>query len=186
MRSSTVLDKMIKEVEQAITTLDGTIKDPVNWVCDIMPEIKDMTSDIKTFTEDLVKACKNPKANDHRVLRVIVKKFRKLVNEANNVVANYFAQEKKHGNNALAKSLNKISRCGKPNVNASEIQSIKEKVKTISEDHRVDLLRLMVDHPPPKVPQKLFPNYHISNYIICFNNYNEHCRAVFPIPSPKN
>nr|GMD42041.1 putative late blight resistance protein homolog R1B-14 [Ipomoea batatas] len=126
--------------------LHQKIEDNVNGVCDIVSEIKDMTSQIKMFMEDLVKACNNPNANEHRVLEVIVKKFKILVHEASDAVTNYFAHEKKHGNNALAKSLNKIAHRGKPNSYASEIQSIKEKVKRISEDHTKDLLHLLEDY----------------------------------------
>nr|GLL37185.1 uncharacterized protein LOC109181763 [Ipomoea trifida] len=145
-QKSTVYDSVIKGIEQDVNMLHQKIEDNVNGVCDIVFEIKDMTSQIKTFTKDMVKACKNPSANEHRVLEVIVKKFRILMYEASDALTNYFAQEKKHGNNALAKSLDKIAHCGKPNAYASEIQSIKEKVKRISEDHTKDLLHLLEDY----------------------------------------
>nr|GME07817.1 putative late blight resistance protein homolog R1B-8 [Ipomoea batatas] len=169
IQKSTVYDGVIKGIEQEVNMLHQEIEDNVNGVCDIVSEIKDMTSQIKMFMEDLVKACNNPNAN--RVLEVIVKKFNILVHEASDAVTNYFAQEKKHGNNALAKSLNKIAHRGKPNSYASEIQSIKEKVKRISEDHTKDLLHLLEDYNKlrdmrlPKVPRKLFQNYYISNYL---------------------
>ncbi|XP_019187593.1 PREDICTED: putative late blight resistance protein homolog R1B-8 [Ipomoea nil] len=139
LQKSTMYDRAIEAIEQEVNMVHQKIEDNVNWACDIMSEIMDMMT---TFTEYLVKACKNPKANKHRVLKVIVKKFQIVVNETMNTVSKYFAQEKKHGNNALAKSLDKIAHCGKPNAYASEIQSIKEKVKRISEDHTKDLLHL--------------------------------------------
>nr|GMD46762.1 putative late blight resistance protein homolog R1B-8 [Ipomoea batatas] len=138
-QKSTMYDRAIEAIEQEVNMLHQKI------LCEIK-DMSQMTSQIKTFTEDLVKACKNPKANEHRILKVIVKKFGILVIETMNAVTNYFAQEKKHGNNALAKSLDKIAHCGKPNVYASEIQSIKEKVKRISEDHNKDLLHILEDY----------------------------------------
>ncbi|XP_031103713.1 uncharacterized protein LOC116007230 isoform X2 [Ipomoea triloba] len=147
-------DKAIKKVEQAVNILDQTVGDNVHLVSD-KSEIEDITSQIKTFTESLVVACKSPLANENRVLRLIVKKFGTRVNEARDAVANYFAQEKKRG---LAKAFDKIRFCGKLNNVASEIQSIKEKVKTICEDHKAYLQHLQEDcnkrsdHlPPPKV-----------------------------------
>nr|GMD65994.1 putative late blight resistance protein homolog R1B-8 [Ipomoea batatas] len=157
-------DKVIKEVEQAVNMLVQTVEDNnnVSLVSDIMKsDIEDITSQIKMFTENLVKVCENPRANEHYVLRVIVKKFRTLANEAMDAVPNYFAQEKKHGENPLAKAFDKIRLCRKLNV-ASEIQSIKEKVKTIRKDHDEDLRHLLEDYnkhsdlPPLKVPQKIY------------------------------
>ncbi|XP_019186667.1 PREDICTED: uncharacterized protein LOC109181374 [Ipomoea nil] len=163
-QKSTVYDRAIEGIEQKVNMLHQKVEENVNGVCDIVSEIKDMTSLIKMFTEDLVKACKNPKANEHRVLKVIVNKFGILVIETLNAVTNYFAQEKKYRNNVLAKSLDKIAHCGKPNAYASEIQSIKEKVKRISKDHTIDLLHLSEDYnklrdmPVPKVRAELREN----------------------------
>ncbi|XP_019187218.1 PREDICTED: uncharacterized protein LOC109181763 [Ipomoea nil] len=159
-------DKVIAEVEQAVKMLVQTVGDNVNQVSDIIvkSEIEDITSLIKTFTENLVVACKNPQANEDCVLRVIIKKFRTLSNEARDAVTNYFAQEKKHGENPLAKAFDKIRPCGKLNNVASKIQSIKEKVKTISEDHKEDLRHLREDYnehthlPPLKVRSELREN----------------------------
>ncbi|XP_019186674.1 PREDICTED: disease resistance protein RPP8-like [Ipomoea nil] len=108
-----------------------------------------MTSHIKTFTEKLVEACKNPKANEDRVLRLILIKFRTLVNEANDAVATYFALEKNNGENVWAISFDKILFRGKLNMYATEIQSISAKVKTIGKDHGKDLTYLLEYKPPP-------------------------------------
>nr|GMD42037.1 putative late blight resistance protein homolog R1B-8 [Ipomoea batatas] len=168
-------DKVIKRVEQAVNMLDKTVGDNVHLVSEIMKsEIEDMTSQIKTFTESLVIACKSPLANEHRVLRVIVTKFRTDVNEAMDLVDNYFEHEKKHG---LAKAFDKIRLCGKLSNVGSEIQSIKEKVKTISEDHKEELSHsrktttnvVMICHLPRY--QKIYSQI-IIYIIICFNNCN--------------
>ncbi|XP_019186672.1 PREDICTED: putative late blight resistance protein homolog R1B-14 [Ipomoea nil] len=137
-------DKVIKKVEHAVNKLEDMVGDNVHLVSDIMKsEIEEMTSQIKTFTGSLLVACKSPLANEHRVLRVIVKKFETHVQEARDAVRNYFAQEKKHG---LAKSFDKIRVCGKLNNVASEIQSINNEVKTLSEDHKEDLRHLQEDY----------------------------------------
>ncbi|XP_031101754.1 uncharacterized protein LOC116005648 [Ipomoea triloba] len=150
-------DKAIKKVEQAVNMLHKTVGDNVHLVSDSMKsEIEDITSQIKTFTESLVVACKSPLANEHRLLRLIVTHFGTHVNEARDAVANYFAQEKKHG---LAKAFDKIRLCGELNNVASEILSIKKKVETISEYLEEDLRHLQDDYnersdddpPPPKV-----------------------------------
>nr|GMD45254.1 putative late blight resistance protein homolog R1B-14 [Ipomoea batatas] len=167
-------DKVIEKVEEAVNMLVQTVEDNVNLVSDIMEsEIEGMISQIETFTESLVVACKNPQASEHRLLRLIVKKFGTHVDEARDAVAKcYFAQEKKHG---LAKAFDKIRLCGKLNNVASEIQSIKEKVKTICEDYN-DLRHLWEDYnehsdlPPLKVPQKIY-SLIIIFQITCFNNY---------------
>nr|GMD42048.1 putative late blight resistance protein homolog R1B-8 [Ipomoea batatas] len=153
-------DKVIEKVEEAVNMLVQTVEDNVNLVSDIMEsEIEGMISQIKTFTESLVVACKNPQASEHRLLRLIVKKFGTHVDEARDAVAKcYFAQEKKHG---LAKAFDKIRLCGKLNNVASEIQSIKEKVKTICEDYN-DLRHLWEDYnehsdlPPLKVKRGIY------------------------------
>ncbi|XP_031103702.1 uncharacterized protein LOC116007226 isoform X2 [Ipomoea triloba] len=156
----------IEEVELAVNMLVQTVGDNVNYI--MKSEIEDMTFQIKTFTESLVVACKSPLANENRVLRLIVKKFGTHVNEARDAVANYFAQEKKHG---LAKAFDKIRLCGKLNDVVSEIQSIKEKVKTICEDHKAHLQHLQEDYnkrsdlPPPKVRANLR-----ENKIVGFND----------------
>lgn len=171
IETSTVFDKVIREgVEQAVNTLDQTVKDNVvNPVCDIESEINNMTSHIKAFTDNLLKACKNPMANEHRVLRVILKRFRLLVNEANDAVGNYFAMETKRGQNSLPKSFHKIPFRENVNIYTSEIQSISAKVNTIRRDHGKDLIYLQdykhIHLPPPQVPQKLFSNFHITNYL---------------------
>ncbi|XP_031101753.1 uncharacterized protein LOC116005647, partial [Ipomoea triloba] len=162
-------DNVIEKVEQMVNMLVQTVGDNINLVSDIMKsEIEDMTSEIKRFTESLVVACKSPLANEHRVLRLIVTKFGTHVNEARDAVANYFAQEKKHG---LAKAFYKIRLRGKLNNVASEIQSVKEKVKTICEDHKEDLRHLQEDYnkhsdlPPLKVRAELR-----ENEIVGFND----------------
>nr|GMD46746.1 putative late blight resistance protein homolog R1B-8 [Ipomoea batatas] len=145
-------DKAIEKVEQAVNMLVQTVGYNVNHI--MKSEIEDITSEIKTFTENLVVACKSPLANEHRLLRLIVKQFGTHMHEARDAVSNYFAQEKKSG---LAKAFDKIRLCGKLNNVASEIQSIKEKVKTICEDHKAYLQHLQEDYnnrsddlPPPK------------------------------------
>nr|GMC58078.1 putative late blight resistance protein homolog R1B-8 [Ipomoea batatas] len=156
IETPTVFDKVISEgVEQAVNTLNQTVKDNiVNPVCDIESEINNMTSHIKAFTDNLLKACKNPMANKHRVLRVILKRFRLLVNEANDAVGNYFAMETKHGQNSLPKSFHKIPFREKVNIYTSEIQSISAKVNTIRRDHGKDLIYLQdykhIHLPPPQ------------------------------------
>ncbi|XP_019186537.1 PREDICTED: uncharacterized protein LOC109181239 [Ipomoea nil] len=163
-------DKVIEKVEEAVNMLVQTVGDNVNLVSQIMKsEIEDMASQIKTFTESLVEACKSPQANEHLVLRIIVAKFGTLVNEVRDVVANYFAQEKKHG---LAKAFDKIRFRGKLNNVESEIQSIKEKVKTICEDLKEVLRHIREDYynkhsdlPPLKVRPEL-----PVNKIVGFND----------------
>nr|GME11067.1 putative late blight resistance protein homolog R1B-8 [Ipomoea batatas] len=140
-----VLDKVLEDqVTQGVNALVQTVAYNVKLVRGIDSEIKDLTSDIQTFSARLVEASKNSWANDHHVLRVVVKKFRTVVNEAQDSIADYVALKEKHGdNNAFTKSLDKIPFCGKIHDYASEIQSIKAKLDKIWEDHGQELLYLM-------------------------------------------
>nr|GME07816.1 putative late blight resistance protein homolog R1B-8 [Ipomoea batatas] len=140
-----VLDKVIEElVTQKVTALVQTVEDNVKLVRGIDSEIKDLSSDIETFNARLVEASKNPRANDHQVLRVVVKKFTSVVNEAQDTIANYVALKKKHGDDVLSKSLDKIPFCGKINAYANEIQSIRAKLDKINKVHENELLYLMM------------------------------------------
>nr|GMD42043.1 putative late blight resistance protein homolog R1B-8 [Ipomoea batatas] len=154
----TVIDKVIEDIKVVIEKLVKIVDE--NLVCygpleSEQAEIQDMTSLIQGFKEKLVKACKNPYANEHRVLRVVVKKFRLLVNEAWDAVDNYFALEKKHQGKHLLQFDN-FAYLAKPRVHVSKIQSIRAKMKRIGKDHdNQDFLYLLdykhIDLRPPKV-----------------------------------
>nr|GME18033.1 putative late blight resistance protein homolog R1B-8 [Ipomoea batatas] len=156
----TVFDKVIEDIKVVVNKLVQIVEENVNLVCyveSVHAEINDMTSHIQTFKEKLVEACKNPNANEHRVLRVVVKKFRMLVNEAEDVVANYFSLEKKHGGKHLLQKLQleNIAFYAKARVYAVKIQSLSAKMKRIGKHHDKDLLYLLdykhIDLPSPKV-----------------------------------
>nr|GMD43783.1 putative late blight resistance protein homolog R1B-8 [Ipomoea batatas] len=139
-----VVDKVLEDqVTQGVNALVQTVAYNVKLVRGIDSEIKDLTSDIETFSARLVEASKNSWASDHQVLRVVVKKFRNVVNEAQDTIADYVALKGKHVDNVFSKSLDKIPFCGKINDFASEIESIRAKLAMIRQDHGQELLHLM-------------------------------------------
>nr|GMD42044.1 putative late blight resistance protein homolog R1B-8 [Ipomoea batatas] len=117
--------------------------DNVKRVRGIDSEIIDLTTDIETFNARLGEAFKNPRANDHHVLRVIVKKFRFVVDEAKDTIANYVVLNKRHGDHVILKSWDRIPLCGKVSAYASDIESIRAKMKAIRQEHEKELLYLM-------------------------------------------
>ncbi|XP_019186677.1 PREDICTED: uncharacterized protein LOC109181382 [Ipomoea nil] len=140
----TIVDGVVEElVTQGVNSLVRIVSDNVSLVRGINSEIKDLTSDIQMFNARLVEASKNPRANDHQVLRLIVNKFGSVVNEAEDTIADYVVLKKKHGGSALSKSLDKIPLCGKVSAYASEIQSIRRKMNAIRQEHEQELQYLM-------------------------------------------
>nr|GLL37184.1 uncharacterized protein LOC109181763 [Ipomoea trifida] len=139
-----VVDKVLEElVTQGVNALVQTVTDNVKLIRGIDSEIIDLTSDIETFNARLGEAFKNPRANDHKVLRVIVKKFRIVVDEAKDTIANYVVLNKRHGDHFISKSLDWMPLCGKVSAYASEIKSIRAKMKAIRQEHERELLYLM-------------------------------------------
>nr|GMD42049.1 putative late blight resistance protein homolog R1B-8 [Ipomoea batatas] len=139
-----VVDKVLEDqLAQGVNALVQTVAYNVKLVRGIDSEIKDLTSDIETFSARLIEASKNSWASDHQVLRVVVKKFRNVVNEAQDTIADYVSLKGKHVDNFFSKSLDKIPFCGKINDFASEIQSIRAKLAMIRQDHGQELLHLM-------------------------------------------
>nr|GMD42042.1 putative late blight resistance protein homolog R1B-8 [Ipomoea batatas]GMD58418.1 putative late blight resistance protein homolog R1B-8 [Ipomoea batatas] len=139
-----VVDTVLEDqVAQGVNALVRIVSDNVTLVRGINSEIKDLTSDIQMFNARLIEASKNPRANDHQVLRLIVNKFRSVVNEAEDTIADYVVLKKKHGNNFFLKSLDKTPICGKVNGYASEIQSIRTKMNAIRQDHEKEVQDLM-------------------------------------------
>nr|GLL39547.1 putative late blight resistance protein homolog R1B-8 [Ipomoea trifida] len=127
---------------------------------------QDLTSDIETFNAQLVDASMNPRANQLQVVKVVVKKFRAVVNEAQDAVAKYIALNKKHEDNALAKCLDFIPF---PVCENTNVHAIRTKVKALFQVHEKDLVSLVSyknnaqDNnglKPLQVPQKLFLTYH--------------------------
>nr|GMD42810.1 putative late blight resistance protein homolog R1B-8 [Ipomoea batatas] len=167
-----VVDKVLEDqVAQGVNALVQTVAYNVKLVRGIDSEIKDLTSDIETFSARLVEASKNSWASDHHVLRVVVKKFGTIVNEAQDTIADYVALKGNHVDNVFSKSLDKIPFCGKINDFASEIESIRAKLAVIRQEHGQELLHLMTYKINEQnkglltlqVPQKLLSNYHIPN-----------------------
>ncbi|XP_019186670.1 PREDICTED: uncharacterized protein LOC109181375 isoform X2 [Ipomoea nil] len=139
-----VVDKVLEsQVNQGVNALVETVAYNVKLVRGIDSEIKDLTFDIETFNARLVEASKNSWASDHHVLRVVVNKFRNVVNEAQDTIADYVALKGKHVDTLFSKCLDKIPFCGKINHLASEIQSIRAKLAMIRQEHGQELLQLM-------------------------------------------
>nr|GLL37183.1 uncharacterized protein LOC109181763 [Ipomoea trifida] len=168
-----VVDKVLEElVTQGVNALVQTVTDNVKLIRGIDSEIIDLTSDIETFNARLGEAFKNPRANDHNVLRVIVKKFRFVVNEAKDTIADYVVLNKRHGDNVFSKSLDRIPLCGKVSAYASDIKSIRAKMKAIRQEHERELLYLMQfeikgqdsNVKTLQVTHQLFLSSTISNY----------------------
>nr|GMD19923.1 putative late blight resistance protein homolog R1B-8 [Ipomoea batatas] len=116
-------------------------------------EIIDLTSDIETFNARLVDASKTPRAKELQVMKVIVKKFRAVVDEAKDAIDKYFAEKKSHEDRTFTKCFDKVPHLGKVNAFATEIQSIRTKVNAILQNHERDLLFVM-QYPTRPVVEK--------------------------------
>ncbi|XP_031100764.1 uncharacterized protein LOC116004742, partial [Ipomoea triloba] len=142
-----VLDKVVEEVaSKAVNKLVQTVAANIDLVSGISSAVQHLTSDIETFNARLLDVSKNQSASDLHILRVAVKKFRAVVNEAQDAVAKYIDLNKRHqDNNALAKCFHKIPVpvCGNINVCAKEIKCIREKMKELLQAHEQDLISLM-------------------------------------------
>lgn len=180
-----VLDNVVEDVaSKAVYKLVQTVAANIDLVRGIGSAIQDLTADIETFNARLVDASMNPRANQLQVVKVAVKKFRAVVNEAQDAVAKYIALNKKHEDNAFAKCLDFIPFpvCENTNVCANEIRSIRTKMNALFQVHEKDLVSLVsyknnVQHSndlqPFQVPQKVFLNYHhFSNYLIIIDCIN--------------
>nr|GMD54196.1 putative late blight resistance protein homolog R1B-14 [Ipomoea batatas] len=141
-----VLDNVVEDVaSKAVYKLVQTVAANIDLVHGIGSAIQDLTSDIETFNARLVDASMNPRANQLQVVKVVVKKFRAVVNEAQDAIAKYIALNKKHEDNALAKCLDFIPFpvCENTNVCANEIRSIRTKVNALFQVHEKDLVSLV-------------------------------------------
>ncbi|XP_019164821.1 PREDICTED: uncharacterized protein LOC109160983 isoform X2 [Ipomoea nil] len=138
-----VLDKVVEEVAtKAVNELVQIVAKNIKLIVGIDSEIVDLTSEIETFNARLLDASKIPRAKELQVMKVIVKKFRTVVNEAQDAVAKYISEKKNHEEKTFTKCLDKVSHFGKVNVCASEIQSLRTKMNAIRQDHEKDLLSL--------------------------------------------
>nr|GMD15304.1 putative late blight resistance protein homolog R1B-8 [Ipomoea batatas] len=138
------LDKVVEDVaSKAVSELVQFVAKNFNLVVGIETEIIDLTSDIETFNARLVDASKIPRAKELQVMKVIVKKFRAVVDEAQDAVDKYLAEKKNHEEKTFTKCLDKVPHLGKVNAFASEIQTIRTKVNAIFQNHEKDLLFVM-------------------------------------------
>ncbi|XP_031100484.1 uncharacterized protein LOC116004534 [Ipomoea triloba] len=138
------LDKVVDDVaSKAVSELVQFVAKNFNLVVGIESEIIDLTSDIETFNARLVDASKIPRAKELQVMKVIVKKFRAVVDEAQDAVDKYLAEKKNHEEKTFTKCLDKVPHLGKVNASASEIQTIRTKVNAIFQNHEKDLLFVM-------------------------------------------
>nr|GMD13587.1 putative late blight resistance protein homolog R1B-8 [Ipomoea batatas] len=138
-----VLDKVVEEVAtKAVNELVQIVAKNIKLIVGIDSDIVDLTSEIETFNARLLDASKIHRAKDLQVMKVIVKKFRTVVNEAQDAVAKYISEKKNHEEKTFTKYLDKVQHCGKVNVCAREIQSLKTKMNAIRQDHEKDLLSL--------------------------------------------
>nr|GMD15306.1 putative late blight resistance protein homolog R1B-14 [Ipomoea batatas] len=138
------LDTVVEDVaSKAVNELVQFVAKNVNLVVGIDSEIIDLTSDIETFNARLVDASKTPKAKELQVMKVIVKKFRAVVDEAKDAIDKYLAEKKNHGDKTFTKCFHKLPHYGKVNAFATEIQSIRTKVNAILQNHERDLLFVM-------------------------------------------
>nr|GME11919.1 putative late blight resistance protein homolog R1B-8 [Ipomoea batatas] len=138
------LDTVVEDVaSKAVDELIQFVAKNVNLVVAIDSEIIDLTSDIETFNARLVDASKTPRAKELQVMKVIVKKFRAVVDEAKDAIDKYFAEKKSHEDRTFTKCFDKVPHLGKVNAFATEIQSIRTKVNAILQNHERDLLFVM-------------------------------------------
>nr|GMD35126.1 putative late blight resistance protein homolog R1B-8 [Ipomoea batatas] len=141
-----VLDKVVADLaSKVVNKFVQTVAANIDLVSGIGSAIADLTSDIETFNARLVDVSKNQDASELQVLRVVVKKFRTVVDEAQDAVAKYIALNKKHEDNGVSKCFNKIPVpvCGNINVHAKEIQSISRKMNKLLQTHEKDLISYM-------------------------------------------
>nr|GLL32158.1 putative late blight resistance protein homolog R1B-8 [Ipomoea trifida]GLL32159.1 putative late blight resistance protein homolog R1B-8 [Ipomoea trifida] len=158
-----VLDKVVEDVaSKVVNKFVQTIAANMELVSGIGSAIAELTSDIETFNARLVDASKNQDASELQVLRVAVKKFRSVVDEAQDAVAKYIALNKKHEDTYFAKYLDKIPYpfWGNITVQAKEIQSISIKMNKLLQTHEKDLISYMtyksiMGHDPNMQPLQL-------------------------------
>nr|GLL32155.1 putative late blight resistance protein homolog R1B-8 [Ipomoea trifida] len=125
-----VLDKVVQDVaSKAVNKLVQTVAANIDLVSGIGSAIEDLTSDIETFNARLLDVSKNQNSSDLHVLRVAVKKFRAIVNKAQDAVAKYIALKKRHEDNALAKCFHKIP--VPPVVEEGNATGFEDQVKTL-------------------------------------------------------
>nr|GMD13618.1 putative late blight resistance protein homolog R1B-8 [Ipomoea batatas] len=140
------LDTVVEDIaSKAVNELVQFVAKNVNLVVGIDSEIIDLTSDIETFNARLVDASKTDRAKELQVMKVIVKKFRAVVDEAKDAMDKYLAEKKNHGDKTFTKCFN-LPHYAKVNAFASEIQSIRAKLNAILQNHERDLL-LVVKNP---------------------------------------
>nr|GMD13586.1 putative late blight resistance protein homolog R1B-8 [Ipomoea batatas] len=141
-----VFDKVVENLaSKVVNKFLQTVAANIDLVSGIGSAIEDLTSDIEMFNARLVDVSKNQDASELQVLRVVVKKFRTVVAEAQDAVAKYIALNKKHEDNGVAKCFNKIPVpvCGNINVHAKEIQSISRKMNKLLQTNEKDLISYM-------------------------------------------
>ncbi|XP_031099670.1 putative late blight resistance protein homolog R1B-16 [Ipomoea triloba] len=138
-----VFDKVVEDLaSKVVNKFVQTVAANMELVSGIGSAIADLTSDIETFNARLVDVSKNQNASGVQVLRVAVKNFRIVVDEAQDAVAKYIALNKKHEDNAAAKCFDKIPYPVWGNINAcaKEIQFIRGKMNKLLQTHEKDLI----------------------------------------------
>nr|GMD15282.1 putative late blight resistance protein homolog R1B-8 [Ipomoea batatas] len=141
-----VFDKVVEDLaSKVVNKFVQTVAANMELVSGIGSAIAELTSDIETFNARLVDVSKNQDASELQVLRVVVKKFRTVVDEAQDAVAKYIALNSKHEDKYVAKCFDKTPYpfCGNINVHAEEIQSISRKMNKLLQTHEKDLISYM-------------------------------------------
>lgn len=131
------------EVSNRVDRVVDSVARNVEWSGGLDSEIKDLTSHIETFNARLLEAYKkNPFGS---VNFSMVKKFRTIVDEAENAVENYLGLKKKlHEHKSFTIFLDprygrKVKSC------ASKIQSLKTKMNMLRQEHENDLQSLTIN-----------------------------------------
>ncbi|XP_031100811.1 putative late blight resistance protein homolog R1B-14 [Ipomoea triloba] len=136
-------DALVGELVRRLATLVEENGSYIIWIKD---QTDDLVADLESFNAYLMQASMNQRARDNFVLKDVVDKIRNVVTDAEDAILKYTVETKKYNNKGLMKYLQILAYYVKVNESAREIQSIRERVKKIRQDH-TPVLQALIDEP---------------------------------------
>nr|GMD21244.1 putative late blight resistance protein homolog R1B-14 [Ipomoea batatas] len=136
-------DALVGELVRRLATLVEENGSYIIWIKD---QTDDLVADLESFNAYLMQASMNQRARDNFVLKDVVDKIRNVVTDAEDAILKYTVETKKYNNKGLMKYLQILAYYAKVNESAREIQSIRERVKKIRQDH-TPVLQALIDEP---------------------------------------
>ncbi|XP_019164859.1 PREDICTED: putative late blight resistance protein homolog R1B-14 [Ipomoea nil] len=140
---ATAADALVGELVRRLATLVDENGSYIIWIKD---QTDDLVADLESFNAYLMQASMNQRARDNFVLQDVVDKIRNVVTDAEDAILKYTVETKKYNNRGLMKYLQILAYYAKVNESAREIQSIRERVRKIRQDHS-PVLQALIDEP---------------------------------------